>query len=133
MTGEEDIAEVESQVRSLATAIKTSDGSGAWMTLERQIAEAIIDYSIRQNIVIPLIDYEKYNKKDDPLPEDTGERVLIRKQKLDDSVDNPDEYDFVRDFHDALLEKHSKVPRFELHPDILYLASCWDDVIFDDD
>lgn len=133
MTREEDINEVESRVRSLATAIKASVGSGAWMTLERQIAEAIIDYSIRQNIVIPLIDYEKYSKKDDPLPEDTGKRVLVRKQKLDDSVDNPDEYDFVRDFHDALLEKHSKAPRFELHSDILYLASCWDDVIFDDD
>ncbi|MBN1184071.1 MAG: hypothetical protein JXB49_17385 [Bacteroidales bacterium] len=103
-----DLEDTRAKIDQLFALIqKTKDeDEEIWEGYEIEIARLIIDYSIRNNIIIPLIDYELY------------------KEHFRDDNDE-DQYDFWEPFNDAMLEENLKNPRFTLYPEIKYLASCW--------
>ena len=65
MSHNDDKEAVKTQIRALCDQIRKAGSSSIeWAPLEWDIAKLIIDYSIRHDIVIPLVDYERYKRRD---------------------------------------------------------------------
>jgi hypothetical protein len=131
MTTDKEI--VKSKIRELASKIKDEEEEWLWESYELEIAILVIDYSIRNKIKIPLIDYDLYSKvRPEPIEE---KRKPILKRKQIDDINNQDkdedEY-FYRENHiffdhflEAIGEEGLTNPRFLLHSDIRELVDCW--------
>lgn len=110
------------KIRELAKKIKESKEDWECESYEMAIAVSIIDYSISHEIVIPLIDYEKYKA----LSEDEEvERKMFGRRKLRWEDEGNPEYNFMDDFFEAIVEETVTNPSYTLHPDIRELVECW--------
>lgn len=125
-----DKGHVKAQIRALVQQIRDAGPSSfEWAPLEWEIAELVIDYSIRHDIRIPLIDYDAYMRREAvqaalDKPREPG--VLPGRWKLDDDASGPEEpYFYFDDFSEAIGEECLVNPRFKLHPDIRELVACW--------
>jgi hypothetical protein len=124
-----DKEETKQKIRELSEKIRNSDDDNEWLweSYESSIATLIIDYSIRHGIIIPLIDYAKYQQLGMPpieSQEDAPRPLKRRKVDQPGEVDNSD-YDFFQPFLEAIGEEGMKNPRFSIHPDIKDLVNCW--------
>lgn len=123
---------VKSKIRELGCKIKDEEEEWLWESYELDIARLIIDYSIRHNIQIPLINYELYSKVR-PEPPIHKENTHLPKRQRIDSIDNESEDEylyrenhiFFNDFLEAIGEEGLTNPRFKIHPDIQELVDCW--------
>lgn len=97
---------IKLKIRELTDKIKNEEEDWIWERYELDIARLIIDYSIRHNIKIPLINYDLYGKE----------------EKEDGMTES---YDYFKPFTEATGEEHLTNPRFEIHPDIKELINCW--------
>lgn len=124
-----DKEETKQKIRELSEKIKETDDDSEWEweSYERTIATLIVDYSIRHSITIPLIDYEKYKQLMNPpiVSTDEGSRPGNRKRIDQPGEKDNSDYDFFEPFLEAIGEEGMKNPRFEIHPDIRDLVSCW--------
>lgn len=131
----EDKEALKARIRLISKEIRElgDDEEAIAEALELDIAELIIEYSIRHNITIPLIDYAGYARRKElaELEEQESLKPRIkpfRRRKIDQPDDEPIEqpYDYFNDFLDAIGEEGLINPRFTLHPDIKELVECWD-------
>lgn len=126
---------VKAQIRALCDKIrKAGPSSIEWAPHEWDIAKLIVDYSIRHDIVIPLVDYERYKRRDavaENIEKLKNEKpVFGRRRKVDEPGEETEEpYQCFDDFVEAAGESYSKNPRFTLHPDIAELVACWDQTL----
>jgi len=131
MTSDKEI--VKAKIRELVSKIKDEEEEWLWESYELEIAGVIIDYSIRHDIKIPLINYELYGKvRPDPPAE--KERTILKRRKLGDTDNdkkNENEYlyrenhIYFDDFLEAIGEEGLTNPRFRIHPEIRELVDCW--------
>ena len=101
---------------------------------EWDIVQLIIDYSIRHDIIIPVINYKLYarrkalQEKQQREEEEASLRERpkpFRRRKIDQPGDESEpEYDYFEDFMEAIREEHMVNPRFRLHPDIQEFVDC---------
>lgn len=129
-----DKEDVKSKIRELSSMIKSEEEEWLCESYEADIANLIIDYSIRHNIKIPLINYDLYNKvRPEPIEEER--KTTPKRRKIDDINEeenkDKDEYlyrenhIFFDDFLEAIGEEGLTNPRFRIHPDIRELVDCW--------
>lgn len=90
---------VKLKIRELSDKIKNEEEEWVWESYELEIARLIIDYSIQQNIKIPLINYDLYGKDE-------------KENGLDES------YDYFTSLSEAIGEESLTNQRFKIHPDI---------------
>ena len=134
MSDNDDKEAVKAKIRALCDKIrKAGPSSIEWAPYEWDIAHLIVDYSIRHDIVIPLVDYERYKRRDavaENIEKLKNEKpVFGRRRKVDEPGEEIEEpYQCFDDFVEAAGECLSKNPRFTLHPDIAELVRCWDEI-----
>ena len=97
---------VKLKIKELSVKIRNEDEDWIWESYELEIARLIIDYSIRNDIKIPLINFDLYGKDE-------------KEDELDES------YDYFNVFLEAIGEECLINPRFKIHPDIRELVDCW--------
>lgn len=129
-----DKGHVKAQIRALVQQIRDAGPSSfEWAPLEWEIAELVIDYSIRHDIRIPLIDYDAYMRREAvqaalDKPREPG--LLLPRKKVDcDESDTEEPYFYFDDFAEAIGEELLVNPRFTLHPDIRELVMVWDEIV----
>lgn len=117
---------VKKKISELSTKIK-QEKEEEWLceSYELDIAQLIIDYSIRHSIEIPLINYDLYSKRNKDDDDKEVDLKPFRRIKIDDAEKGKTEYDYFNDFLEAIGEHHMTNPRFTLHPDIRELAESW--------
>ena len=134
MTRDKEI--VKSKIRELASKIKGEEEVWLWESYELEIAVLIIDYSIRHNIVIPLIDYDLYSRRHEENENEEEEEKLrqdiikgrikrktIQEIERENKVD-PCDYNYFEPFLEAIGEESLTNPRFRIHPEIRELVDC---------
>lgn len=97
---------VKLKIRELSDKIKNEEEEWVWESYELEIVRLIIDYSIRQNIKIPLINYDLYGENE-------------KENGLDES------YDYFASFSEAIGEESLTNQRFKIHSEISELVDCW--------
>ncbi len=129
----EDKELVKAQIRRLSKEIREATCCEEASPCEWDIARLIIEYSMRHNIKIPLIDYERYARRNELIEQQEREAaeprtVMRRRRKVDepDPENKEQPYEYFEDYLDAIGEECLINPRFRLHPDIKELVECWD-------
>src|SRR5690606_32007266 len=102
-----DKEDVKAKIRALAHQVRDAGPSSIeWAPLEWEIAELIIEYSIRHDIRIPLIDYDAYMRRDAvqaalDKPREPG--TSLPRKKVDSEGAGPEEpYFYFDDFVEAI-------------------------------
>lgn len=132
MTSDKEI--VKSKIRELSSKIRDEEEEWLCDCYEFEIANLVIEYSIRHNIAIPLINYELYGKVRPEQPIEDERTPLLRRKKIGDTDSEGKEEDvylyrenqiYFDDFLEAIGEEGLTNPRFSIHPDIRELVDCW--------
>lgn len=122
---------VKTKIYELSNKIKAAEDDHLCELYEVQIADLIIEYSIRQGIEIPLIKYHLYSNQRASSNEETGVRPLIRRKIGEPNSASDDEYRYredlayFNDFLEAIGEDGLVNPRFKIHPEIRELVKRW--------
>lgn len=126
---------VKSKIRELASKIKDEEQEWLCESYELDIANLIIEYSIRHNIEIPLINYDLYRKVREDSVEEVENIKTFKRKKVDDANNEEEEGEkeylyrenhiYFDDFLEAIGEECLTNPRFKIHPDIREFVDCW--------
>lgn len=128
----EDKEQVKAKIRALSLEIREARNSEEATPCEWEIAQLVIEYSIRHDIQIPLIDYKGYARRKELREQEELEAqkprpITLRRRKVDQPGEEETEqpYEYFDDFLEAIGEEAVINPRFKLHPDIKELVECW--------